>query len=79
MDLSQICPTVYSKPNRAGQTHTNKINRLYCFPLPPIAWFCAKLELKIRCQKWRAGSSPALGTNTVTEPAKLKDRMICPG
>ena len=46
--LSQIRPTVYSKPRRAGQMDTNKSNGLGYIPLPEFAQVCAKLELKIR-------------------------------
>ena len=63
IDLSQICPTAYSKPRRAGQMDTNRINGLDCVVLPGIVWICAKLELKIRCPQGRAGSSPAPGTS----------------
>ena len=59
-------------PDRVAQMQTNKIRGLHCVSLPRIAWFCAKLELKIRCPKGRAGSSPALGTSEKNEVTDLR-------
>ena len=45
--------------------YTNKISGLLCNLLPRFAWFCAKLELKIRFTQVSTSSSLVLGTNSL--------------
>ena len=58
-DLSQICLTAYSNPDRAGQTYTNRFNGLN--DCPELRGFAQIQNLK-SVDFGRTGSSPALGT-----------------